>query len=334
MGAKAKNQKKKSALKKTFHRIYRHVQRFLVKNSTDNISALAGQSAFFMILSVVPFIVFFFFLVAMIFGEPQAEITGTKVAEVNNSSVTDFSSIISDFLVQLYNNRSHTVIVTVVMTLWSAGKGMYIITDGISRIYGIPIRHSWIFRRVFAMGYTFVMLLMLLLTASILTLNATIQAYLSTATEGLPLATQVLFGLRYVITTVIMTLFLTIVLKLYLRRRIKNNHYTKFRVLLPGMLFTSVSWSVLTWGIEFYSTHFSSSIYGGFGAVFILMLWIYFVMYLLLWGIQINCIYREQFYRFSFRKLFGRIGRKFSGNRKKQTAQQTQAAQSGKEQKE
>lgn len=325
--ASEKKQKNDGKLHKAYHRVYRHVQRFLVKSRKDNVPALAGQSAFFILLSIIPFIIFFFLIVAMIFGEPKTDLAEQAVAETDSSFLTSLSVFLQKFLLQVYESRSNTLIITAVMTLWSAGKGMYIITDGISRIYQIPVKYVWLFRRIFAMGYTFVMLVMLMITVAILTLSAAIESYLNSATEGLPLVTQILFGLRYVFTTVIMTLFLTIALKLYLRRRVDDKKYAKFRVLIPGAFFTAVAWSVLTWGVEFYMKHFSaSSVYGSLCAVLIIMLWVYFVMYLLLYGVQINYIYREQFYNFSLRETLSKLKKKKKEKKEKKaeaSAEQT-----------
>lgn len=304
------NRKPVRRFRETFRVPIEHVRYFLQKNTEDNISALSGQSAFFVILSIVPFAVFLFFLLTWILGEPRFDIAEKEIAAAGSSTVGSYAANIMDFLKNAYNSRTQALPVAIIIALWSSGKGMYIITDGISRIYRLPAKHNWALRRVFAMGYTFVLVLMLTLTAGILTLNAVIESYITSATQQIPMSAVVIYGFRYVITTVIMALFLTVVLKLYLRRKVEDKKYAKFRVLLPGMAFTAVAWSVLTWGVEFYTKHFTSSMYGSLGTVIIVMMWVYFMMYLLLWGVQINCIYRESFYRFSLRKILWKIRRK------------------------
>lgn len=284
-----------------------HVKLFLKKNTEDNINALSGQSAFFLILSSVPMLMLILAIIAFFGGEPNAAAMERAAAEggsvVEGASDSMLSGFFSRFVIEAYNYASSgAIIVTAVMALWSAGKGLYIITDGISRIYRIPQKHVWLLRRVFAMGYTIVLLLMMVVSIALMILNGLVDYYLEQAVGKLPLSTEILFGMRYIIATVIIALFLTLALKLYLRGKVEDKRYTKFRVLLPGMAFTAIAWDVLAWGVSLYSKYFTSSMYGSLGTVFIIMMWIYFMMLLLLYGVQINYIYREQFCRFRFKK--------------------------------
>lgn len=302
-----------------------HVKLFLKKNTVDNINALSGQSAFFLILSLVPLLMLIFAIMAMLGTKPnavavnQAAQQGGAIAEAaNNVSDTTITSFIKQFVIEAYEHASSgVIIVTAVMALWSAGKGLYIITDGISRIYRIPQKHVWILRRVFAMGYTIVLLLMMIVSIGLIVLNRLIDRYVEQAVHEIPLSAEILIAMRYVIVTVIITLFLTIALKLYLRKRVGDKKYVKFRVLLPGMAFTAIAWDLLAWGVSLYTTYFTSSMYGSLSSVFIIMMWFYFMMLLLLYGVQLNYIYREQFYQFSLKKAFRAVKIKLSRKKKK-----------------
>ncbi len=310
----------KAFLRFIFTIVY-HFKLFLLKNTQDNINALAGQSAFFLILSMVPLLMLILSLLAILGGtanvamlEKEAqEALAERIAQLGASPA--LSDAIYQFIYNAYvNATSGVVIVTAVTALWSSGKGMYIITDGISRIYRLPQKRPWLLRRIFAMGYTVVVLLMMVLCFGMLFVSATAELYFAQATDGIPLVAEILYTLRYVISTVILTLFLTMALKLYLLRKVKNKRYTKFRVLLPGMLFTTVAWNVLTWGVSLYSRYFTNSLYGSLSTVFIVMMWIYFMMLLLLYGVQIDFMYCERFYNFSLikaiKKLFSKKSQK------------------------
>lgn len=302
-----------------------HIKLFIRKNTADNINAMSGQSAFFLILSIVPLLLLVFTIVTMLGGKPDAatlEKVASQSSEIANATQSISSMTVQDFfrrfILETYQHAtSGVIVITAVIALWSGGKGLYIITDGISRIYRIPQKHIWILRRVFAMGYTLVLLLMMFVSFALLIVSVMFDEYLRQAINGIPLTAEILFALRYIIATVIMALFLTIALKLYLRGKVEDKRYVKFRVLLPGMIFTAIAWNLLARGVSLYATYFTSSMYGSLGAVFIYMMWIYFMMLLLLYGVQINYLYREQFYRFSFKKLFGAIRKKRSDNKKK-----------------
>lgn len=301
-----------------------HVKLFIQKNTADNVNAMSGQSAFFLVLSLVPLMMVIFAISAMLGGNPNAE-TLERVAsqsqEIANATPVLSSMTVKEFfrsfLVESYEYAtSGVIIITAVIALWSAGKGLYIITDGISRIYRIPQKHFWLFRRIFAMGYTLVLLLMMFISIALLVINALFDSYIRQAVDGIPLFAEILYALRYIIVTIVVMLFLTVALKLYLRGKVADKRYVKFRVLLPGMAFTAIAWDVLAWGVDLYGKYFTSSMYGSLGAVFIYLMWIYFMMLLLLYGVQINYLYREQFCRFRFKNLFSAIKRKLFQKKK------------------
>ncbi len=305
-----------------------HVKRFLKKNSEDNINALSGQSAFFLILSFVPLLMLIIAVMALFGGKPNAvtmdEVAKQSEAVVNSAGDIDKTLLFGffrRFIIEAYEYASSgIIIITALMALWSAGKGLYIVTDGISRIYRIPQKHMWLTRRIFAMGYTVVLLMMMIISIGLVVLNAVIDNYLEQAIHDLPLSTEILIAMRYVIMTFIVALFLTIALKLYLKGKVDDDRYVKFRVLLPGMAFTAIAWGLLSWGVSLYTKFFSSSMYGSLSTVFIVMMWFYFLMLLLLYGVQINYVYRETFYRFSLRKALRTAKKKLSRGKQKKKA--------------
>ena len=64
---------------------------------------------------------------------------------------------------------------------------------------------------------------------------------------------------------------------------------------LPGAVATSFAWSVFSYGFSVYIEYSKgmSAIYGSLTTVVMVMLWLYFCMWLLFMGAEINC-YLEQ----------------------------------------
>ena len=288
-------------------KILGHIKHFINKCSRDNIAAIAGQSAFFMILSFVPFVMFVISLVVLVFGDPSK----INVENPANNELIKSFYVLFEYLYNTLSQSSNAVIISAVITLWSAGKGMYIITDGIQRIYRLPIKGLWIIRRIYAMGYTVVMLIIMMISFAFILLNSAWEIMISDDLKQVPAVTKTLYAYRYVLITIVLSVAMTFAMKLFLSLKIKDKRWRKFRVLFPGMLFTNIAWNALTAGMGIYMKYFGvSSLYGQLGAVMYMMIWIYFAMYLLLCGIQINFIYREYFYRFKLRNLFKRKKKK------------------------
>ena len=129
---------------------------FLDKSRIDNISAISAQSAFFLVLSIVPFLMFAFAVLSF-FNIPD----NVYEAYIKQAFPTELNNYLKDFISTAYDNSVGVAFTTIIAALWSAGKGMYSITEGINRIYKIRKKQLWIIKRVFAMGYTLLMFLAL-----------------------------------------------------------------------------------------------------------------------------------------------------------------------------
>lgn len=279
-----------------------HVNHFLKKSSRDNIPALAGQSAFFLILSAIPMLLFAFSIFSILTGK---DIELSDFSEITDQDVFPFVKTLLEYVIDsVHRTTSGTAIISAVVMLWSAGKGMYCITDGILRVYHIPNNRFWIFKRIYAMGYTLVLLLMFLLGLIVMMINSIFAGAIDMLAGDVTHIYLLVRILMIVAFGLFQSVIMTVALMLFLRSRTKKPAYHSFRALYPGMLLAVIAWNGLTIGVVFYIRHFAvSSIYGSLASVFVAMIWVYFMMYILLYGIQLNYIYRRQFSRF---RLFKR----------------------------
>ena len=65
---------------------------------------------------------------------------------------------------------------------------------------------------------------------------------------------------------------------------------------LPGAMFTAVGWLVISWIFSVYLDIFKgfSSMYGSFTTIILIMLWMYFCMYCILLGGEMNILLGEK----------------------------------------
>lgn len=285
---------------KSKHSLFTQIKYILDKSYRDNIPALAGQSAFFLLLSAIPLILFVFSMLSLLTGK---DLKAEDFAAIQMQGIPYFDKLINYIVDSVRKATSGTAIITAIVMLWSAGKGMYCITDGILRVYRIPNNKFWLLRRIYAMGYTIVMLLILF--AGLVAVLANI--FLASSINQLIGDGEQIHWLTHVLLQLLLTLLQTMLmawaLKLFLRNKVERS-YTTMRALIPGMLITVIAWKVLTFGVVYYLRHFAvSSVYGSLAGVFMVMIWVYFLTYLLLYGIQINFVYRHEFSSF---RLFKR----------------------------
>ena len=262
------------------------------KNKADNVSAIAAQSAFFIILSFIPFIMFAVSLLSLLFGKKTVEVPYEILP------TDDIRTFVSGIIQNAVNRAtSGTTIITAIISLWSAGRGLYIITDGITRIYRLPDKQLWLIKRIYAMGYTAIMLTVLLLIIGVLSLGIILNTKLNEFMDNLLPQWLSTFTI-YILSHLLIILFMTLALKVYLTCKKADKKYCSFRALLPGSVITVVGWDVLNYGVKIYTKYFAtSSVYGSLGTVAVMVMLIYFLMYVLLCGIQINFIYADIFNR-------------------------------------
>ena len=279
--------------------IIEQVKYFLDKCSDDNISAIAGQSAFFIILSFVPFLMFAFAILSFL-NIPQVIFD----SYIENNLSSDVGMYLEQIINSSYASAASVALVTIIAALWSSGKGVYSVTEGIRVIYNLPNKHNWLIKRIFSAGYTFLMFVVLILAIIVSLISNFFQDSIEPYIKTLPYAVTVLYGLRYLIMFVLVVLMIALALKVYLRSRVEDKRYAKFRVQLPGAILTAFIWTLLSKGINIYVELFNGfSIYGSIATAAVIMIWLYFTMYVFLCCVQFNYIYHEQIYNFKLRNL-------------------------------
>ncbi len=279
---------------------------FLKKSTRDNISAIAAQSAFFLLLSIVPFLMFTFALLSY-FNIP----TGIYDSYLGGLFTEEVGTFVRTSFDMAYKNSVGIAFTTLIAALWSSGKGLYSVTEGINRIYKIRSKRMWLVKRIFAMGYTIIMFVAVVVTMIVLIGCEFFDDLLTPLVKNLPYAVELLYTLRYVIVFVLLVVLMSFAMKMYLRNKVKDKRWAKFRLQLPGVIVTALSWVLLSFGLKIYVKYFNGfSIYGSIAAFAVIMIWVYFSMYIMLYCIQFNYVFRYGIYNFSFRRFFGRIFRK------------------------
>ena len=279
---------------------------FIKKLDDDNIFAISGQSAFFLMLALVPFAMFAVSILQNL-HIPVSELD--KVFRVVFSE--DISSYISNYLGNVDAGSVSVSLITMVVTLWSAAKGIHAITNGLNRIHHTYENRNWFFIRFRAMLYTIAFVFILFVTAFLIVLGSSIKNALAETAPHVPVIFSVLYSCRFIL------LFIYLVfLFMFIYRNIPNlTHETRkdygYIYQLPGALLCALAWILLSFGISIYVGDFNGfSIYGGLAKVAVMMVWLYFCIVCLMFGAEINCFYHIQIKYFIDNKILRKNKRK------------------------
>ena len=282
-------------------RIYRWLKPFLNKLTHDNIYAIAGQSAFFLLLSAVPL---------AIFGVSILQNLHIPVGTLNSFFSIVFNEEVSQsfaqFMSNVYESATGVSLVAIIVTLWSAAKGIQAITNGLNRVHETYENRNWLVLRIRSMLYTVVFILILLATMLIVVLGSTINGLLREYHIKIPGIFGVFYHLRFgIIFVYLVVLFAMIYRNVPNLTRAERKKYG-FLYQLPGAFFCAVSWLALSLGISIYVDDFNGfSIYGSLTKLAVVMVWMYFCLVCMLLGAEIN-----RYYHGEIRSFFGWLRRK------------------------
>ena len=272
----------------------------------DNIFAIAGQSAFFIVLSSVP-------LIAFCLSILQNLHISTVFIEQALQSVfaDDFLMQIKDFLTETYQNTLGISFVSIIVTLWSASQGIHAITNGLNRVYDAYENRMWIVLRIRAMVYTVIFFVLMSVSLVIVSLGSYLDDWIQPYVSSLPDIITAIFRLRYLLVFFILTFtFASIYRNLPCISKEQKKEYN-FKYQLPGAILCTISWFAVAFGISIYVKSFNGfSVYGVITGLAIVMFLLYFLMLLLMICAEINYVYHDKIKNFSVKRLVAAIKRK------------------------
>lgn len=261
-------------------KVKRTIHIFIRRITKDHVNAYASQTAYFVVLSAIPFIIF---MLTMLRYSPLSYQDMIGVLDTLAPGIVNELS--KNILLDVYRRSNLTLVsITILFVIWASGSGIMSITKGINEIYRINETRSWFYLRLMASLYSAFLAIAIVCTLGILVFSKFIYDRLS---ELLPVIHQVfvfVISVRTIVTFTLLTLFFIFIYKVLPNRKMKLFH------VLPGALIASVGWIIST---SIYSVYFNYSrnfsyMYGSLASIMAIMLWLYVCMFQLFLGAEIN----------------------------------------------
>ena len=196
------------------------------------IGAHASSTCYFLVLSAFPALVLILSLLRY---------TPLGVEELT-ALVRDYlpgalAPYIERIIVNTYENTSGTTAsLSALVTLWSASKGVYGLLRGLNSIYDVAEGRSFLHTRLISVAYTFLFLLVLLLTLVIHVFGTTIMGLLPQPDHPITRFLSDIVDRRFILLLLLQTALFTAMYMALPNRRIS------FRAALPGALLASAGW--------------------------------------------------------------------------------------------
>lgn len=264
------------------------IRGFLKRLNKDHVGAYAAQSAYFILLSFIPFVLL---LVTLVKYTPLTqEIVTTALIRMVPE---EFSSFIRVIVNEVFGKSAAFVPVSAIIALWSAGKGVNALSKGLNCIYRVEETRGYVINRLRSAVYTLVFVVAVAVTLLLLVFGNQIQMGIAERFPVIAKVTSVIVGMRTMITLVLLCLVFLMIYKFVPNRR------ATLKSQIPGAMVSSVAWSLFSLAFSIYIdlTPGTVNMYGSLTTLVLIMLWLYFCMWILLIGAEINSYFEDRLRR-------------------------------------
>ena len=260
---------------------------FSNKMKEDRLAAYASESALFIIMGFVPFVML---LITLLKFTPISEEWLTQAA--SNICPDAFDATIISIIHQMYASVNWGAFVLIIFSvLWTAGKGFHSLIDGLNSVYRITEKRNWFLIRAVSILYTLIFIVVIIVCLGLYVLGHTIRDDLLGSFPTLSNVFTALLHFRILIVIALLTLLFTL-LYIFIPRR-----YHEFRSTLPGAVVAAIGWTGFSYFFSLYVEYSGNLVllYGSLTTIVCAMLWLYTCMYIFLFGAEVNIFFAKWF---------------------------------------
>lgn len=260
-------------------------------------AAFSAQAAFFIIISFFPFIML---LLSIIHHFPVQERTN-MLKVFMQIFPTAISSLIAKVIMEANSTTSTGTLIsiTAITALWTAGKGFLAIMKGLNSVYEIKETRKYLYLRIMSTIYTLVFAIMLIASMILLVFGNRLYLWIEQKLPVLQNLALLIISLRTIVGLITLLIFFLLVYVAIPNRK------TRLMNELPGAFLCAGGWMGFSYAFSYYIDHSNySSMYGSLTTIVLFMLWMYFCMYILFIGAEINLMFENKALVEKIKKLY------------------------------
>ncbi|CDE90963.1 MAG: YihY/virulence factor BrkB family protein [Clostridia bacterium] len=265
-------------------RISKRMKQFnvILKNSgDDHISEYSAQCSYYTILSFIPFVILLITLIQYTNIEQQTLFD--VISKIIPSSMNEF---VIGIVREVYSKSIGTISISIIFTLWSAGKGLFALTKGLHSVYNTDEdkEKSVLYLRIMALVETIVFIVLIMIGMVLLVFGNSLKSIMQQhfgALENFNAFSQFVTEIGFIFATFVVFLFLY---------RFMPNHKVTFKSQVPGAIFGAIALNVISFVFSKYLDIFKgfSITYGSLTTLMLIMMWTYSCFYSLFLGAELN----------------------------------------------
>ena len=256
-------------VKNALRNVVREIRRYSMMYKELEVSAHAAAASFYIFLSIIPLIGLFLTII------PYSPITREQLSKFLSIILpASLDSFVDNVTLQMYGQGPFFLILSAVLLVWSAGKGMQSITRGLNAVNGVKNeKRPFLLLRFEACVYT-TLLVIFLIVSVVITFVAKflLTSIMKSFEVDLDLYLNLLES-RFIVEWFAFALLFSIMYGLVpYRKRWPQKMWR-------GGLFAGVGCAAFSKAFSYYLEHFHGfSMYGSMATIMISMIWICFFM--------------------------------------------------------
>lgn len=261
------------------------MKKFFKSMSNHSISECTAQCAYYTILSFIPLLILIVTLIQYTGISKDVLITG-----VQNIIPESMSESAIDIVQEVYSKSITTVSVSAIFVLWSSGKGFFALCKGLHNIYETKENYNYFWIKLKSLISTLLFVILIILVLIVSVFGNTILDFME---SKIHIPNSVISVFNFTKIGVYFILFLSFLL-MY---RFVPGHKQTLKKQIPGALVAASGWYIISFFFSVYIDMFKgfSVMYGSLTTITLSMMWVYFCMYIILIGAEINNFKYDKF---------------------------------------
>lgn len=264
-----------------FKKIYKIIEKLFKNMGEDLVSEYSAQCSYYTILSFIPFIILVLTMIQYTGVGPQALFNA--ISKIIPSSMNE---IILDIVQEVYSKSIGTISISIIFTIWSAGKGLFALNKGLQSVYNTNNKESasYIYLRVKAIIETIMFIILIVLGLTLLVFGNSLIEIIQKYVGGLEN-----YNTISAIVTQIGLILITFLIFLLLYKFMPK-HKVSFKSQIYGAIYGAIALNIISIVFSKYLYIFKgfSITYGSLATLMLIMMWIYSCFYTVFFGAELN----------------------------------------------
>ncbi|WP_207696792.1 membrane protein [Enterococcus sp. DIV0212c] len=273
-------------------------QRRMVDSEIGNTSVVV---AYYLLLSLFPLLIAVGNILPYLHIDPN-DVLPYIAEAIPKAIFNDLKPAIQSLLTQ----RSGGLLsISALAALWSASQSINALQTAMNKAFGVEQRKNFIIVRIMSLLVILLFMIAIVGVVGVLGLGKTILDLLQPIFHFSTDFIDTFQALKWPITSLVLLVIMCLIY------RVVPNAKLSFRSIIPGAVFATVGWMLLSQAFGLYIKYFSSKIasYQIIGSFIILMLWLNFAATIIILGGIINAVVKEYISNEKIQHRYGLINR-------------------------